>query len=369
MKRFQPPRAGTAGVALIIVMLVVLAMGITAGAFAYAMKVEARLAQNTKSGGELTWLGLSGVELAKWVLAQQGTIPGEGGYHSLNQFWASGEHNPELNPDPFEGVSLVDFPVGDGRITVHIRDQERRVNINRAIFDRMMLEHAINMTGATASDSETLVSALIDWTDADGNSQPGRPAETEDYYSRLNPPYQAKNGPIDDLGELLKVRGMTPEIFFGVQSPDGTHSDPTRLGGSAPNVLPGGQAVGFKDLFCAVSNPQVNVNTASREVLTLVMGGDAAAANAAENIIRNRAGLDGQEGTSDDAPAKNPGDITRLLSGTSSSIPGQTANFSVRSSVFQVVVDARLGVARHRYVALIQQLGPQNYTTLTFHQE
>ncbi len=355
------------GVALIIVMLVVLAMGVTAGAFAYAMKVEARLAQNTSSGGELTWLGLSGVELAKWVLAQQATIPGEAAYHSLNQFWASGIDNPDLLPDPYEGLTLRDFAVGDGRITVKILDQERKMNINRAVNDKMLLEHALSMTGAESSDTDILMSALIDWTDPDNNSQPGRPAETDDYYSRLNPPYQAKNGPIDDLGELMKVRGMTPAIFFGVRSADGTRRDPRRVGGIGQTAMPAGQVVGFKDLFCAISTPQVNVNTASLGVLTLLLGGDGNAANAAETIIRNRAGPDGVDGTQDDTPAKNPGDVQRLIAGAPPTIPWQSL-FAVRSSVFQVIVDTRLGPSHQRYVALIQQQG-QNYITLTFRQQ
>lgn len=358
----------SSGVALIIVMLVVLAMGLTAGAFAYAMKVEARLAQNTTSGGELTWLGLSGVELAKWVLAQQNQIPGEGAYHGLNQFWANGIDNPDLLPNPYEGLSLKDFPVGDGRVTVTILDQERKVNINRAVYDKVLLEHAISMTGAQASDTDILMSALVDWVDPDNNSQPGRPAETDDYYARLQVPYQAKNGPIDDLGELLKVRGMSRAIFFGVQSPGGTRPDPRRIGGVGATALPAGQVAGFKDLFCAISTPQVNVNTASVAVLTLVLGGDGAAENAAETIVRNRAGPDGIDGTPDDTPAKNPGDITRLMAGGAPTAPWQSL-LAVRSAVFQVVVDARLGPARQRYVALIQQQGPQGYLTLTFRQE
>lgn len=367
--RAAPHSHARSGVALIIVMLVVLAMGVIAGGFAYSMKVEARLAQNTTSNGELTWLGLSGVDLAKWILAQQSTIPGEGGYHSLNQFWSSGIENPDLLPNPYEGMTLVNYPVGDGRISIHIQDQERRININRAVFDRVLMEHAISMTGAPASDAEILVSALVDWTDRDNNSQPGRPAETDDYYSHLEVPYQAKNGPLDDLGELFKVRGMTPEIYFGVQPSDQDRSKPRGFAGVGRNPAPSLEVAGFKDLFCAIAIPQVNINTASASVLTLLLGGDAGAANAAETIVRNRAGPDGIDGTMDDLPAKNPGDIQRLVAGAGGNVPWQAANFGVRSTVFQVVIEATLGPARQRYVALIQQQGGQNFATLTFRQE
>ena len=31
----------------------------------------------------------------------------------------------------------------------------------------------------------------------------------------MNPPYSAKNGPIDDISELLLIKGVTPEIYYG----------------------------------------------------------------------------------------------------------------------------------------------------------
>ncbi|MCW5556470.1 MAG: hypothetical protein KIT22_01280, partial [Verrucomicrobiae bacterium] len=56
------------GIALIIVLLTLFSLGVMAGIFAYAMKVETRLAANTTSSVELEWLGRSGVEIAKWIL-------------------------------------------------------------------------------------------------------------------------------------------------------------------------------------------------------------------------------------------------------------------------------------------------------------
>ena len=58
------------GIALIIVMISITVLSILAGTFAYSMKVETKLAMNANSETELTWLGLSGVEFARYVLAQ-----------------------------------------------------------------------------------------------------------------------------------------------------------------------------------------------------------------------------------------------------------------------------------------------------------
>jgi general secretion pathway protein K len=46
----------------------------------------------------------------------------------------------------------------------------------------------------------------------------------DDYYQALNPPYKAKNGLIDTVEELLLVRGVTPEYFYGYPERDANGS-------------------------------------------------------------------------------------------------------------------------------------------------
>ena len=60
------------GFALVIVMLVIVVLGLLAGAFALSMKVESRLAANANNDAEMEWLGRSGVELARFVIANSG---------------------------------------------------------------------------------------------------------------------------------------------------------------------------------------------------------------------------------------------------------------------------------------------------------
>jgi len=88
MKCLHPRRP--AGIALIIVMVVILVLAALAGGFAYSMKVETTLARNASYDHDLEWLGRSGVELARYVLAQQ-LEPCD----ALNQKWAGG---PGVSP-------------------------------------------------------------------------------------------------------------------------------------------------------------------------------------------------------------------------------------------------------------------------------
>src|SRR5881296_2962374 len=77
------------GIALIIVMIVIIVLGILAGGFAYSMRVETTLARRANFDPDLEWLGRSGVEMGRYILAQQMTVPNEP-YDSLNQKWAGG---------------------------------------------------------------------------------------------------------------------------------------------------------------------------------------------------------------------------------------------------------------------------------------
>jgi hypothetical protein len=91
-------------VALLVVMLMVFAMAVIVGAFAYTMRVEGRLAIRTQSESDLEWMGRSGVEMAKWVLSLSRQIPGEQTYDGLNQFWAGGPGPTNVVENVFEGV-------------------------------------------------------------------------------------------------------------------------------------------------------------------------------------------------------------------------------------------------------------------------
>jgi len=95
------------------------------------MKVETRLAQNADHEQQLLWLGRSGVEYARWILAQQASIAGEP-YDSLNQIWAGGPGGPGETNSVLAGISMDNFPVGDGTISLKITDLERKANINTA---------------------------------------------------------------------------------------------------------------------------------------------------------------------------------------------------------------------------------------------
>jgi type II secretory pathway component PulK len=61
-----------------------------------------------------------------------------------------------------------------------------------------------------------IADAILDWLDEDDEARPNG-AELE-FYTTLPTPYAPKNGPIDSVEELLLVRGVTPQLLFGVDA-------------------------------------------------------------------------------------------------------------------------------------------------------
>src|SRR5271170_4391537 len=149
MMKFSTRQNSNAGIALVIAMCAIVVLSIMAAAFALSMKVETTLARRANSEQQLLWLGRSGVELARYVLSQEMSIPGEP-YDSLNQIWAGGPGGPGETNSPLAGISLDNYQVGDGTVSVKIIDLERKANINMA--NAQELQQALTLMGVDADD-------------------------------------------------------------------------------------------------------------------------------------------------------------------------------------------------------------------------
>jgi hypothetical protein len=242
---------------------------------------------------------------------------------------------------------------------------ERKWDINLVANARQpeldVLTKALAEVGVTdASLSSTIGDSILDWCSPSDTARFS--GAKDDYYTHLNPPYYCKSGPIDDLNELLLIKGMTSEIYWGSNASNHPVSAFQQHGGGAFGEPTGGSASGFRNsdapvypvglqqLFSPMGG-KLNINTASLKTLQLIPGMDEASAEA---IIRQRAGPDGIDGTDDDAPFQNIGEINSGMPGGAApaNVPGAPAagvaaqglaNYiDVRSYVFEVRVDAEI---------------------------
>lgn len=348
-------------VALIIVMVVVLVLGILAGGFSYTMKVETRLASNTQLEPDLQWLGRSGVEMARYLVGQQLALGRGSQATALNQKWAGGEGNTN---DYLAWISLENNELGEGRFSIKITDAERKFNINLVPSNPAVMQQALVMLGVDLTESATIVDALLDWIDADDHSHLNG-AESTDYYLRLDPPYYAKNGPITDLSELALVKGITPELLYGAHSTNAAESS----GGSAQRGVNSAFygvssfSGGLVDLFTTVGGPQVNINTATTEVLQMI----GFPIDVAASIVTERAGFDGVPGTQDDHVFTSPAELARWLPPPANQFVSRLC--TSQSQFFEVQVDAWVGQYQRRYHALLKRNSPADVPVLFFYGE
>ncbi len=356
--RLAPPeRRSEHAIALVIVMISIFVLTMLAAGFAYSMKVETKLAINGNNQTELEWLGRSGVEYARWVLAQQLQIPQEP-YDALNQVWAGGQGGIGTSNSPLVNVQNP-LQLGHGTASWKIVDLERKVNINTAT--EPLLTQALTLMGVDPSDQTQIINSILDWIDPDNNTRV-QGAETE-YYQTLDPAYIAKNGPIDDISELQFIKGITPELYWGEAS---TNHPPAAF-------QPGGHQFGFDnqaptftsgmvDLFTPISSGQININTASAEVLQLIPGVDPNVANA---IVAGRSGEDDGSGLL--GPYRTLGDLRRVPE-LPLAIQGTLGQYcGTRSRTFEVTVHAEVAGSSRDFVAILGRNSPRDVQILSFY--
>jgi general secretion pathway protein K len=345
--KFSNRQNSRAGVALIMVMIAIAVFSILAAGLWFSMKVETHLAMRADNEQQLLWLGRSGVEYARWILSQQANIAGEP-YDSLNQIWAGGPGGPGETNSVLAGISMDNYQIGDGTVSIKIIDRERFANINTA--NSLMLQQVLTLMGVDADSISVVSDSIQDWIDTDDS--PRIAGAESDYYQSLTPPYSAKNAPIDDLSELLLVKGVTPEMYYGSSSTNvvsSQQSQKPKLGlGNSPGQTPD-YPFGLKDIFTPISSGRININTADTNVLQMIPGVDAATA---ATIIQVRAGPDGADGTDDDTPFRNVNQLA--TAGLNAATIQQIGNVcTVRSSTFEVHVTAKIGDSSREFTAIL----------------
>jgi len=229
MRLITPPmrRAGrrrpdkkNQGVALILTLLFIVLLTVLVVEFAYEAQVEASYALNSGNDFQARLAARSAIyngiailetdrletELA--VTGGASAVPSD----SRLSAWAQ--------PGTFD-------PLNDAVMRTTIADEFGKINLNALVYydeagNPVVRAHIWSALEAffrnrdSGVDANAIVDALVDWMDEDGDVF-GDGAESDFYESGENP-YPCKNGPMDSIEELLLVKGITPELYFGKQN-------------------------------------------------------------------------------------------------------------------------------------------------------
>ncbi|MEZ6130911.1 MAG: type II secretion system protein GspK [Planctomycetaceae bacterium] len=143
------------------------------------------------------------------------------------------------DPDTFRGMLLQDSTVPRGRVRCSViafdetntsggairfglANENAKFNINKLLEidqseEDLPEEERLGLAYIAMSNipymTDSIVDAILDWLDSDEDRRPGG-AESNDYAS-LAVSYECKNGAMESIDELLKVQGVTPEMFYG----------------------------------------------------------------------------------------------------------------------------------------------------------
>ena len=194
------------GVALLATLMAVALMTILVVDFTSSSALGYRSAANQANELRAEYLARSAVNVGLALLAKQARMntASQQSFYALTQPWAM----------PFPPV-----PMDGGTATVSIVDEARKFNINSIVNQRtgaVMQQPYLPMLQrlfAILEIDPQIIPAIIDWLDPDSVESPGGGAEA-DYYMRLTPPYEPRNGPMPTIGDLRMIRGIDTPTFM-----------------------------------------------------------------------------------------------------------------------------------------------------------
>ncbi len=194
------------GIALFMVLWVLILLSGIATEFCFAMRTEVNMVRNFKEQTEAYYIALAGLNRAIFELLRNESSPEKKKLltdenEETSETASLWRMNTDIPPVPFAG----------GRFNVRIGNEAGKINLNTAA--EPLLKMMLNGFDLEGQEKDIIVDSIMDWRDE--NDLHRMNGAESDYYQALPRPYDCKNGDFDVVAELLMVRGITPEIFYG----------------------------------------------------------------------------------------------------------------------------------------------------------
>ena len=314
------------GAILLVVLWVVLAMSLLAVSFSATIRTEVDAARYLVEQKQAYYMARAGMEYAVYEILRTQTFSGSA---ALGTGFLGGTPPPVMQG----GLSLN---LTGGGVDVAITDESGKINVNAA--PDFIIFNLLIMVGMNEGAAAEVTDSILDWVDVDDMPRPF--GAESDYYLMNNPPYRTKNGPISVPEELLLIKGITPEIFYGRKglSPEG---DPVEY-------------FGLKKYVTTYSTgAAININSAPVPVLASLPGLNYSSAMAIDQMRR-------------EAPFTNLVQLEQGIAGLS----GESSSYLgiIQSNVYTLNCTGRLDnsdvVSRIRAVVQVDPGSPKGYRIL-----
>jgi general secretion pathway protein K len=199
------------GLALIMVLWILSILSVLALELGHAGRMELKIASNNKEETQSYYIARAGIQ------------------RGIAQILAQLEKESQVSQWDFSGEKRS-LPFAHGTMEITVADESGRINLNSMddVGLALALRQVLNSMGVESPLQDIVIDSILDWRDRD-NLHRINGAE-DNHYRSLRVPYEAKDGPLDSLEELLMVRGVTPEIFFGRSTPEAAGDNSERIG-------------------------------------------------------------------------------------------------------------------------------------------
>ena len=138
----------------------------------------------------------------------------------------------DTDPELTGRFAVVAYAPLTGGLRFGLENESAKLNINSLLANDEDEETARDRLTEIPGIDDEIADAILDWIDSDNT--PRTFGVEESYYSSLDPPYEPANRPLAALDELLAVRGITPELLYGLDTNRNFTLDP---GETARGVL------------------------------------------------------------------------------------------------------------------------------------
>ncbi len=175
------------GLVLVTVLWVIVVLMVIVSVLGRQSRLDTKVCRARLEGVRCKWASRAGIEKAIGILNED-TRESD----CLIDLWSD-------NEEDFNDIYLQNC-----WFTVRVVDESSKLNINTATKGQLL---------ALPEMLEEIADAIIDWRDK--NDTPSAGGVEGGYYENLPFGYMARNGPLRTIRELLLVKDVTEQLFFG----------------------------------------------------------------------------------------------------------------------------------------------------------
>lgn len=224
------------GIALILVLLMISIIVAVTIQLNRSQRSEIYDAANLSDGIRLRYVARSAFYAGEAILLMD-----KNAFDALTEDWARTEMLALKSEGLFDNASFTLLIEDEGgKIPINLLASGNAYNTQiRELLLRLLTGPSFRLSQRQA---EEVIDAIKDWIDADEEVTGG--GAEGGYYAGLERPYAAKNASLDCIEELLMVKGISRELFYGT-----------------------GETAGLVQCLTAFGSGLININTAPKEVL------------------------------------------------------------------------------------------------------